>query len=540
MNKTKWMHSWVLFGVLAFLVLSCNIAGIDFDNIEDPTFTPVVVAPIGEVTYTIKELIEEINDPSIEIDQAKNQFITIIYRDTSIYNTPQELINVPDISEQKVVEHSLSITNSPVAVNESFSTIISFEYSAENLEQIDSIMYSSGELLLEFNSQIKADVELEVRMIDFENIETRDTIVLNYNLPYNGSSAVSGSQTQDLSGYRTKLRMENDLNLFDVEVNATISLKAGQSIAPTDFILATLSTTNTSFSAVIGYFGEDDIVVQDQSIDIEFFKDIEPNGLEFREPEIIVNFQNSFGVPIGITLDGLATSNDQGDVRILSGDVVLNTQKMRAPGVSDFGETLGSSFSISPENSNISELLAISPTNITLPITATTNFENTDQEANFYTDVSQVETIVEVRMPLEVKLDGYTQTFDFELDSIDFNDADSVTLRVTTVNQLPFNGTFDLYLLDADSIVLHQVPDNLVLQSPELESSSKVEEAITSVEDVTLNADGIVAMNNTSKVVFVLNVESFDAASGDFVRIYSDYTLVIKLGAIINLNYTLD
>lgn len=538
MNNNLKSHICVLFSLLGLLTFSCNVGGLDFDNIENPTFTPEVVAPVGEVTYTIKELIEKIKDPSIEIVEANDLLLSIVYRDTSIYNIPEELIKLDEVSQQKVVEPGIIITNSPIDVTEVFSQTLSFEYTTEKLEQIDSVMYASGDLELTIASHIPADVELEIKLIDFVDQVTRDTIVFNSSLPYSGSLPLSQVFNQNLSGYRTKLRTSSDMNLFDVIITGSINLKAGQSIKTTDFILISVSTGNTVFSGVVGYFGEDDIVVQDQSIDIEFFNDIEPFGLELNDPQIILNVENSFGVPIGVNLGGITATNIDGDSRVLSGVITDNMQPIKAPSISEYGETVNSSIVISNEISNLRELLSLSPSRFTIPLTATTNFGNDTQESNFYTQNSQVKTILEVNLPLDVKLGGYSQLFDFSLDNIDFDDGDSIKLRVTTINELPFNGSFDLYLLDADSTVIHQVPENLVLMSPDVGANRRTVEPATSIDDVVLNTDGIAAMNNASKVVFILTIDSYKADDDRFVRIFSDYELTIKLGVIGNINYT--
>jgi hypothetical protein len=213
-------------------------------------------------------------------------------------------------------------------------------------------------------------------------------------------------------------------------------------------------------------------------------------------------------------------------------------QPIKAPSISEYGETVNSSIVISNEISNLRELLSLSPSRFTIPLTATTNFGNDTQESNFYTQNSQVKTILEVNLPLDVKLGGYSQLFDFSLDNIDFDDGDSIKLRVTTINELPFNGSFDLYLLDADSTVIHQVSENLVLMSPDVGANRRTVEPATSIDDVVLNTDGIAAMNNASKVVFILTIDSYKADDDRFVRIFSDYELTIKLGVIGNINYT--
>ena len=214
-------------------------------------------------------------------------------------------------------------------------------------------------------------------------------------------------------------------------------------------------------------------------------------------------------------------------------------QPIKAPSISEYGKKINSAIVISNEISNLRELFSLTPSRLTIPISAKTNFKNEDKEPNFYTQDSQLKTILEVNLPLDVKLGGYSQLFDFSLDNINLDDADSIKLRVTTINELPFNGSFDLFLLDADSTVIYQIPENLILISPEVGANRRTVEPAKSVDDVVLNTEGIAAMNKATKVVFILTIDSYKADDDRFVRIFSDYELTIKLGVIGNINYKL-
>ncbi len=535
MNKYLKKYDLIAWVSGVLLLTACNVGDLDFDNIQDPTLTPEVVAPVGEVTYTVKELIEEINDPNIELTEAKNMLLSVIYRDTSIFQIPEQLIAVNDLSQQKVVEHGINIPSTPVAVSESFVQTFSLDYPAANEERIDSILYASGDIEIIIESQVKADIDLQIKLKDFVHRETRDTIVYNASLAYNGVSPVNSQFSQSLENHRTQLTESGTQNLFNVEVSGTIHVDAGQSVSDTDYVVVTINTANTRFSSIIGYFGEDQITVQDQSIDIDFFKDIEPLGLEFNTPEIVMEVENSFGLPLGVSFDGLSTVNANGDTRTLTG--MSDPTPLRAPSIDEFGESLRSSITISSDNTNLRELLSISPTRINVPITAFTNLGNAAKEANFYTENSRIETYLEVNMPLDVKLGGYKQTLDFDVDPIDFEEADSLKLRLKTINDLPFNGAMNLYLLNADSVVIHEVPDNIILQSPEVGSNGRITESKTHVEDIPLNNDGVKALKDCRKIALVLQIDSFEAQNDQFVKIYSDYTLQVKVGVIANLNY---
>ena len=145
--------------------------------------------------------------------------LAVTYRDTSIFKVPTELISIDEISQQKVMETGIVVLVSPTDVTKEFQQTLSLEYPAESGEQIDSLIYGDGNLEVIIDSQIQADVELEIKLVDFVHSDSRDTIVFNVSLPYNGSSPVSDTQNTTLQDYRTSLSRIGNQNIFNVIVN---------------------------------------------------------------------------------------------------------------------------------------------------------------------------------------------------------------------------------------------------------------------------------------------------------------------------------
>jgi hypothetical protein len=74
-------HPFTIRALILFIgvfALSCNINDLDFEDIETPNYKGEVAVPIGEATYTMKELLEEVQDSAISIEEEGNNFITVV------------------------------------------------------------------------------------------------------------------------------------------------------------------------------------------------------------------------------------------------------------------------------------------------------------------------------------------------------------------------------------------------------------------------------------------------------------------------------
>ncbi len=527
----KRFNNLLLFFFLA-LAISCNINDLDFNDINVPNYKGRTAVPLGEVTYTIKELIEQLDDSTISIEESGNFFLTVVYRDTSLFTDVEDFISFGNIVNNDNLNPNLSLPVSPIDTIVRFSQPFEFDFQPSEGEIVDSLTYASGTVTLAVQSQFSSDLDYTLKIIDFTNTLTGDTLVFAGNVQGNGSSESS----QDLQDFKTIFNRVGGRNQFSLEFEGALDVKTGESINVNDFLSLTLTISNPEFKNLFGFFGANETSIQDQSLKLDFFKDIDPLGLEFNNPEIIVNIENAFGIPVGLSFGGITAFNEDGDVVVLAGKID-STQFVRAPEIEDIGSSARSEFSINNDNSNLREMLNIAPDSIVLAITGTSNYRNENAErSNFLTDSSFLQTIVEVRMPLEVKLDGFTRSFTFIISDFSFDQADSVSIRLQTINELPLSGIMSLDILDELDTVIYRIPNTIILQSPEVNSIDRTVEPLYNESIITLDREGINAFANAEKIKLTLVIDSYNAPEGTFVRIFSDYELLIKLGAIANIN----
>ena len=64
--------------------------------------------------------------------------------------------------------------------------------------------------------------------------------------------------------------------------------------------------------------------------------------------------------------------------------------------------------------------------------------------SNFVTDSSEVEIRTIIEIPIDFKMDGFNTDFEFDFTGSDIDDAESLTLRINTINEMPLNGKIDI------------------------------------------------------------------------------------------------
>ncbi len=517
----------------------CNAGELNFDDIKTPPYTPDVSIVIGQTTYTIQELISELEDPNLEISEDNTKLLSLAYRDTTFFNDISQIITLDDITNSGVIEpNDTPIPGSPSDQDVIIPTQpLNFEYDSPNNEELDSLKYTAGTITLDIQSGYTSAIEFEMTINDIVDLDTGQPLVFSSTLPASGSQNVS----QSLVNHKTVMVRVGNVNQFSGQFDGVIKVKTGDFIIGTEQINYTLTITGAAFSEIYGWFGDKTVDIQDQTIEMNFFEGLSEFGLYFNQPEINFYIDNSFGVPMGMNLDGISASNAAGTNVNLSGDITTSPQLVRAPSTSQVDNSVSSLVTIDEENSNLRDLLAISPTLFSISIDAEANFNNpTTSERNFVTENSEVEIVTEVNLPLDVRLTELTRDFGTDIAGFEFEDADTINLILTSENQLPFSGTVNMQFLAADSTVLFEFTDVLLLVSPEVPTSGKIEEPLRNSSVVKVyRGNGYQELLDADIVNMEMTVHSYKADEDNYVKVFSDYQVVLKIATQADINHEL-
>ncbi len=523
------MRSQIAPLILLLACISCNVSDLDFSNIEDPTLEPLVAIPIGTLSYTVRELIDEVEDEELDLQEDSTSLLYLTYFDSASFDSGEEIISIEDVSNSGEIylpETPAQVGSQTVQIERDFT----FTFPTENQEQIDSLFYESGEMVLSVTSFVSHAISYDVEIVNTRRVSTNESVTFSGNVGPDGSQ----SSSVDLAGHKTLLSFtEVEGNVFSVNTQITASVGSGGSIALNDSIELNLLYRNQVFNLIYGKFGQDTVQIGNETLDIDFFSDFGESGLRFGNPEINFDFSNSFGLPVGVTFDrmyGVDQTETGSDTIFLTGPAATVPQLVA--GASTPGEFASSRVSVNSGNSSIRSLLGASPNTLGFSITAISNPEDPTQ-SNFVLRNSTITTNIEMRLPMEVSLDDLTHEVTYNLgDGLDFDETDSVSLRVVADNGLPLSATVEFSIEDENDSALYTVPSKLVLQTPFLNTDGVVSQVRRQIADIPLNQTGIDALANGHRIRLILTLNTPTGNREVFVKILADYQLDIAVSAV--------
>ncbi len=524
-NQYKFLLA-VIFAASSF---SCDFNSLEFDKVQNPTLDNAFALNIGNIKYTAGELVEDLEDETLEVVEGSDFSLSFVYRDTSFFDDTESFIKISDITNAESYNpFDADIPATGVASMVSVPTKdFEFEFNPDDGEKVDSTFFKAGILEYTLTSDFDVEIDYVFTLNDIQNLDS-EPVVFTRTLP---EGAASDSQSRSLNGLKNVTERVGSSNIFNVTLDLVFHIPAGKSINADDQMSIELKFIESEFSAIFGDFGTDPVEIQKDSIVISAFDDFNEGGLTLNNPTITMDFKNTFGVELGTDLNGVAAIDSDESQLALDGTIVDNPQFVDAPNETQLGESISSTFTIDKSNSNVDDLLNTTPNKILFDVTAIPNIAGSDNLNNFLFDSSYIEIISTIEIPLDFRMDGFSKDFDLSVSGSDLEDADSLKINVQVVNEIPFDGVLDLSFTDDKGNRIYTLEEITLIQAPDVGSDSRTNDAVISNSVISLDEEGIDAFLQSTGVTATMNIFTIGYADGDFVKIFSDYKLEIQLSA---------
>ncbi|WP_422358699.1 hypothetical protein [Reichenbachiella sp.] len=513
--------------LLSYLLLaSCHVD--DLGKVKPGTISPHLALNLGYSEYTVQELLEDIEDESVQITTNADQTMALYFSENTVYDDNDELVAVTSVTNQEEFAPAENVPATPIGYEIDIDEVFTFSFPANNGEEIDSLFYSSGTLDFEMLSTFKGDIDYTWVIEGTKVVSTDQDLTNSEQLEY-VSGDVTDSYSRPLDGLKSKFyKNASDENEFQVHVEGTITFEAGTEILPEQKMTFDLSFNNPEFTKIYGKFGSDPIDLQNQSIDMTAFNDFSGDGLKLGDPRIYLITTNSYGMDIELSFDQLKAIASDGS------EVLL--QEKTPPGIDGFvsspdveGEVKIDTVELNNENSNIDDLLNSAPVSMEFEISGIPNPAASTRLNNFLLADSRVEIESLIAIPMQFQMDGFSVDFDFELNDLDIESAESIVFNIIATNEIPFTGSIDLSFIDEQGSVLFELPNAAGIESPTVDSDGKTTEPHVSTSGIDLPSDGIDALINAHKILATANISTFEHEKDRYVTLYSDYKLNIEL-----------
>ncbi len=531
--KRGLLKNFLALLVILGLVSACNLSYFEDAEFGDFVWDPSLAVPIGEITYTIDELFEELNDAGAQVGVNDENIVTLSYTESLQSQTASAFMTILDQNFSGNLQAGVDINNPGVSTTVTVSERFEYEISQRNQEEYDSIQFSSGQFDITLTSDLDADINFSMRVFSLENRASENpmtfTGMLSPSSPvFNGTRSLAnfdGEFTRDADG-----NLVSNKVVFELEYE--IMVEPGSQVSSTDAISFDVQLSNAEFETVYGDVGTQGLDVNFQVVNLDFFRDFDAGGITFTDPVFNFVFDNGFGFPLGIDFRNITAIGNEGQIVPLSGNATTNPTVLTAPTVDNIGAIETTNFELNSSNSNIADLLASQPRKVIMEVNAETNPDSGPDQYNFVDINSLLDVSVQVDLPLIANINNLVaeEAVDFN-NGADLEEAKRLVLRVITENELPLGGNIELQFQDASNNVVFTVTERPVFEAAPIASGDRTTGIATTTVDVEFTDADIRAVENATKIRVLVRLSTTDAGSGNAVKFFNDYELKIKLAA---------
>lgn len=409
------------------------------------------------------------------------------------------------------------------------------DFSDDSDEKITKIILKSGYVEIELRSEVKADVDVNLRFPSM----TKNGVVKETTIPVNYTGLDDPeTETIDISGCTIDLTQGSDPDKAYNTLPVAYDLRNNSDSYYVEFtsedkIYVKASFHELYFEYVEGYFGQKTIEIDAGTIDlgVDIFDQIE-GGLTLTDPQINMIVKNSVGIAGQVDLNLTAVSSS-GETETINPQIELSSITATNPYQTDIIEFNKNTMS------NLVDFIALPPQIINYEAETVVNPDGDTGELNFVSDTSKIQVGIEIDMPLELKTSNlaFRDTMDMDLgDEID--DAENGTLYITSTNGFPFEISVDLIMYDSgNDLELDTISATLLKAASVTDGKVTDGDKTEYTEPVEILKRDMELLKQADKIIIVGSLTTTDDGTVA-VKLYSDYTLDINLA--MNLTYNFD
>ena len=520
----------ILITCIGLLVtFSCKKDPIIPKDIKIPHWKPVIAVPLVTGDFTVADIMDTIPDNnSIEVNEEG--LISLVYSGNLYSLKPGDILEIPDqeyeenytipMSEQMELLEGLSVSVSEEA---SFPFNIPLDDEGNEI-RLDRLYFKTGTIrcFTDLSENLEGNVSLTIEELIGPGGE-----VFELDLQTNTGEA---DIEVPLSGYVLDLTDTGENE--ELTITAEGNLTASEEFSPGNAELSFgAEIEDLVFERLEGYFGNLTLSTDQDSIELSIF-DNSSGNVHLVEPNIELKIKHSFGLSARVDfVDFESVNTESGEVYPIEGPGFPNPIIVNAANSID--EPSVDTYNINAQNSNMNELLEITPKVIYGRVEATSNPENDPSEVNFIDEDSELNIDIDVNIPMWGRSEVFfADTFDLALDEIeDVEEIDSASVRFIFDNGFPVELLAQLYTLDSLNVVTDSLfDDSNDLSGAQTNSNGIVSTATKTLFDVRVNRDRLNSLIDSESIFLRTSVNTTGVADEQNVRFYDYYRLGFNCG----------
>jgi len=498
---------WLLLPIVAMILPSCNQLD-SLSSIQDVEIQADYALPLINSTTSIQDLLEASDTDATLINTNSDGTLTFNYDAAG-----------PEIQADQLFE---DIPDFPFAVPNERATVAVEIFPGVQLE---TLKLKSGTMNFQIFSSIPEDVTVQVIFSNL--IKDGQPFTFTEQLIYQGQAPQEFQLApKDVTGY--------SLNLDNEEM--TVEYIATKVSDGSPVLLDAVGGwgRDWQYDFVAGNFASDQFGMEQDTLTIDLF-DLGFDGeLSLADPQLTLDFENSFGVEVRAHITALTMINAAGESVSLTGGFAQAGFLLDAPGFNEVGTAKSSTFTLNKDNSNIVEMLAIQPQKIIYQLSGVINPDNNSDVA-FIQPQNKITTSIRAVVPAHGTFKMQTE----HETEVDFGQPDqlkSASFKLITTNGMPFGAQVQFYFLDNNNTILDSLfnTQEMILAAAPLDGDGFPITPTPLTTEIEVPTNRLSAMNQSAKMLMKINLATTDNGQTP-AKITPEQTLGVKLGAILSI-----
>ncbi len=517
-NTLTFSQGYLIFSITDSLPVALNNIKIYLKNTSDNSIIDSLNIPTIEPSSTKTDSINlsgttMSNDLTAEMTNLSSPGS---YPDSVLINLDNRIYISAHSHNVKVISGEAKIPSQIL-----YSETHNITFDVKDSAQLKHINFSFAKINYSIQSDIQTSFDIKLKLLS-SNIN--GSIPINiFKLNPNDSS----SKTWDLSGINIDLTTDSLIPYNTIPVEYELSIDSSETIIPFDssnFVSINSILNNLTFSFIDGYFGKKNIDIDPDSIDfnIDFLQKIQ-GGLILDNPKIKLSYTNSIGIPLAAKFDFTGKSIS-GNTENLNKDTIYFNYPTQS------GDIINDSVIIDKNNSNIVNLISISPNSIYYSGSAAINtFGSPD---NFIADTSKINIGFDIDLPLVLSISNliFQDTMDMKYNGDDFDNFDSVFIYINAINGFPLKTNLNLIVLDS---LTSQPLDTIIantLEPATIDEQGKVVEPKENNLTIQLNKKTFDNITSSDRMIIRAKMSTPNNEQGKAVTIYTYHSINVNIG----------
>ena len=466
-----------------FLLVSLSLMISCKGGFDDPIDSKREIAvPLFYTTTNLTNLLDGINEET-SITKGPNGLVTLNYRGNVTKRTGNELFDFIPIL--------------PITLMDSVTI---FDFDLPGALDITLTKIKAGNLGIVMDNPFAEKVDVTLRIPEL----TKNGQIFETNRLLDSVGTADDSWPilpfYPLAGYD----LATDSDQLTIIYEAYRESDGERIIFPNNHVVG---ISGLEFSYAEGYWGQELLDLERDTIEIEFFENWVQGDVYFEDPIIQITVENGFGFPVRSVVNILEILTVDGSNITLESSYIQDGIDFAYPALNEVGQVKTTVFDFDKTNSNVVEVLSSGPVSVDYDVDAVSNPDGT-QVIGFMTDSSYFQVQVAVDLPFRGHVNNFKGRDTFNVNFEQYDQVEYIEFKMVAENEIPLGIGVQIYFLGEDDmgneikIDSLYTMDEVILTPAPVDSDGNVTGEIAKKETYsTINAAQFENIRRAKKIV---------------------------------------